>query len=152
MVKICLEIINFLIFCSEKNKILARKKSAQIFEKFTQKNKKLPSHLVQPMLTHYVEKQMKRLERMKISIIKIFFSLFFQKQFWRKSFPIPLFYFYALDSPDSPLVRHLLTSQWHCQDLNLYDINCPRTRSKHPFNHEQFYNSFTKKFRDLARD
>ena len=36
MVKICLEIINFLFFGSDKIKYCPGKKSAQFFEKFTQ--------------------------------------------------------------------------------------------------------------------
>ena len=49
MVKISPEIINFLFFCPEKIKYYPDKKYAQIFEKFTKKKKKLPSHRVQPV-------------------------------------------------------------------------------------------------------
>ena len=37
MIKICPEIINFLVLCPEKEKYYPEKLSAQIFEKFTQK-------------------------------------------------------------------------------------------------------------------
>ena len=42
IVKICPEIINFLFFCPEKVKYYPEKKSAEIFEKFTQKIKICP--------------------------------------------------------------------------------------------------------------
>ena len=57
MVKICPEIINFLFFCPEKNKILPKKKICPNFWKIYPKNTNLPSHRVPPML--WIDQEMK---------------------------------------------------------------------------------------------